>query len=131
MKRIMLLLLGVVAWISANAITLFPHFVDVAGDYEEGTAPKFTQLNIPTGCWRMAPRYYDTIESAEEFLNDTLPFSNYAIERDAKKLPDGTIIITYTSSLEADGLNKDKWSKLYLVQTPGEPLYVGLYEDKI
>lgn len=65
------------------------------------------------------------------FLDDTLPTSNYSILKDKKRLDDGTEILTYTTSLEADGLNKDKYSILYLVQTPDEPLYVGLYEDDI
>lgn len=115
----------------ANAISLFPHFVDTAGDFDDGTPPKFKQLNISTKFWRVSPSFFSDIKNAEMFLDDTLPTSNYSILKDKKRLDDGTEILTYTTSLEADGLNKDKYSILYLVQTPDEPLYVGLYEDDI
>ena len=131
MRKFILTLILTFSFSIANAITLFPHFVDVAGDYEDGTPEKFTQLNIFTIYWRVAPAFYSNIDDADSFLKDTLPFSNYAIEKTVNVLDNGTKIITYTSSLEADGLNKYKWSKLYLIQSPGEPLYVGIAEDKI
>ena len=81
--------------------------------------------------WRVSPFFYSTLKDADDFLSDTLPFSNYIIDKKTKKLDDVTEIVIYSSSLEADGLYKDKWSKLYLVQSPGEPLYVGLYEDEL
>ena len=131
MKKIILTLIMAFSFFSANAITLFPHFVDVAGDYENGACDKFAELNIPIGYWRVSPFFYSNIDDADSFLKDTLPFSSYPIEKTVNVLDNGTKVITYTSSLEADGLNKDKWSKLYLIQSPDEPLYVGLYEDQI
>lgn len=131
MKKFVLALAALIAASAANAITLFPHFVDVAGDYETGTTEKFVKLNIPTSYWRVSPALYEDLKSAEEYLQETLPFSSYSIERSSRNLEDGTVVITYTSSLEADGLNKDKWSRLYLVQSPKGPLYVGLSEDQI
>lgn len=115
----------------ANAITLFPHFVDVAGDYESGTTDKFVELGIPTIHWKESPFFYSNIKDADAFLMDTLPFSSYTIEKETRTLEDGTEIVCYTSSLEADGLYKDKWSKLYLVQSPDGPLYVGICEDQL
>lgn len=131
MKKIALTIMMAVVASAAQAITLFPHFVDVAGDYKDGASPQLTLLNISTDHWREAPSFYKNIKEAEDFLQDTLPFSSYTIDKDTKTLDDGTIIITYTSSLEADGLNKDKWSRLYLVQTPKQPLIVGISEDKL
>ncbi len=116
---------------AAHAITLFPFFGDIAGDFEDGTTEKFVELNIPTICWRASPFWYKDIKSANDFLQEVLPFSSYEILQEEKDLPDGTKIIIYSSSLEADGLNKGKWSKLILVQTPGEQLYAGLYEDQL
>lgn len=121
----------VFSFTTAHAISLFPHFVDVAGDYKTGTTEKFTKLNIPTTLWQVSPFFYKTLKNADSFLKDTLPFSNYTILKEEKKLDDGTEIVIYSTSLEADGLYKDKWSKLILVQTPGEPLYVGLCEDPV
>lgn len=115
----------------ADAISLFPHFVDVAGDFEDGTTDKLVELGIPTIHWRVSPFFFSNIKDADSFLMDTLPFSSYTIEKETKNLEDGTEIICYSTSLEADGLYKDKWSRLYLVQSPDEPLYVGLCEDQL
>lgn len=131
MKKAFLFSIAAFCTLGAQAISLFPHFTDVAGDYSDGTGPKFEALNIPTIHWRGNPFFFSNIKDADSFLQDTLPFSSYVIGRDEKKLDDGTIIICYYTSLEADGLNKDKWSKLYLVQTPGEPLYVGISEPNL
>lgn len=134
MKKIIFTLLLLAVSISSQAISLFPHFVDVAGNYKDGTALKFSELNIPTQHWNVNPYSYKTIAEADEFLKETLPFSNYKIGKDTQTLPDGTIIIKYTASL-ADGVfgideqMAGKNSYLYLIQTPNEPLYVGIYED--
>lgn len=131
MKKIIMTLIMVMSVSLMNAITLFPHFVDVAGDFEDGTTDKFVELSIPTIHWRVSPSFYNNIKEADDFLMDTLPTSSYVIEKETKTLDDGTEIIIYISSLEADGLYKDKWSRLYLIQSTGEPLYVGLYEDQL
>lgn len=135
MRKIILILSSLFLAISSHAITLFPHFVDVAGDYRDGTDPKFSELNLPTKHFRVDPSFYKTISEADEFLTETLPFSNYEIGKDTKTLDDGTKIIKYSSSL-ADGIfgtdesKVGKWSCIYLIQTPNEPLYVGIYEDE-
>lgn len=135
MKKIIFTLLSLFLAISCQAISLFPHFVDVAGNYKEGTTLKFEELNIPTKLWNVNPYFYKTISEADDFLKDTLPFSNYKIEKDTQTLPDGTIIIKYSSSLAEGPLGTDesnlgKFSILYLVQSPEDSLYVGLYEDE-
>lgn len=135
MKKLVFILASLFLTISCQAITLFPHFVDIAGDFKDGTGSKFQELNIPTKHWNVNPYSYKTIKEADDFLQETLPFSSYNIGKDTKTLPDGTVIIIYSASL-ADGVfgtdetMAGKWSYLYLVQTPDEPLYVGIYEDE-
>lgn len=121
--------------VNCNAISLFPHFVDVAGNYKEGSGPIFLELNIPTKNWNVNPSSYKTIKEADDFLQETLPFSSYKIEKESHTLADGTIIIKYSASL-ADGIfgtdetMVGKNSYLYLVQTPDETLYIGCYDDE-
>lgn len=134
MKKFSFVLLGLCVTISCQALSLFPHFVDIAGDYQDGTGPKFLQLNIPTKHWKENPYFYKTISEADEFLKETLPFSNYNIDMDTQTLPDGTKIIKYSASLAEGILGTDetmvgKGSYLYLIQSPDEPLYIGIYED--
>lgn len=131
MKKCILSALMAVTFSIANAYTLFPHFGDVVGDYEDGTPQELIDLNLPTDHYRITPFFFSDLKSADEFLMDTLPFSNYTIDKDQRKLDDGTEIIIYRSSLEADGLNKDKWSELYLVQMPDGKFIVGIAEDSV
>lgn len=135
MKKLVLVAVSLFMALCSHAVSLFPHFVDIAGNYKDGTDLKFSELNIPTQHWNVNPYSYKTISEAEEFLQDTLPFSNYKIGKTTETLPDGTIIIKYSASLADGVLGTDetmagKWSNLYLIQTPGEALYVGIYEDK-
>lgn len=135
MKKLVFMLVSLFMAFSSYAITLFPHFVDITGNYKDGTDLKFSELNIPTKNWNVNPLSYKTISEADEFLQETLPLSTYQIGKETKTLPDGTIIIKYSASL-ADGIfgtdetMLGKWSYLYLVQSPGEPLYVGIFEDE-
>ena len=134
MKRIFILLSVILLTVSAHALSLFPFFGDVVGDYEDGTHPKFVELNLPTNHWRESPFWFKNIKDADEFLMDVLPFSSYQIEKDTKTLPDGTNVIIYSSPksdgvLEADGTARG-WSRLYLIQTPDEPMYVGIYDGE-
>lgn len=134
MKKLIFSLLLMVTAAGAHAISLFPYFVDIAGDFNDGTTAKFSELNIPTSYWRMNPFSFSKISDADSFLKDTLPFSSYQISKDTMTLPDGTLIITYSASssdgvLGPDQTNEGKSSTLYLIQTPDEPLYVGISEN--
>lgn len=134
MKKLVLIAMSMFMAVCSHAISLFPHFVDIAGNYKDGTDLKFSELKLPTQHWNVNPISFKTISEAEEFLQDTLPFSNYQIGKVTETLPDGTKIIKYSASLADGVLGTDetkagKWSYLYLIQTPGEALYVGIYED--
>lgn len=134
MRKIFLILVSLFLTIGAHAITLFPYFVDVAGDYRDGTDPKFTEMNLTTQHFRVNPSFYKTISEAEEFLTETLPFSNYKIGKDTETLADGTKIIKYSSSLSdgtfgTDNTMDGKMSVIYLIQSPDGTLYIGIYED--
>lgn len=131
MKKLILSALLAATFSMANAISLFPHFGDVAGDYEDGTPQELINLNLPTNHYRISPFFFSDIKSADEFLMETLPFSNYQIDKAERKLDDGTEIIIYRTSLEADGLNEDKWSILCLVQMPDGKFIVGIAEDSV
>ena len=136
MKKFGLLIVALFLAMSCQAISLFPFFGDVVGDYQDGTHAKFTQLNIPTQHFREKPFWFSNIADADAFLMDVLPFSSYKIDKDEKTLRDGTKVIKYTAYSEDGVLGKDEvtdsyCSCLYLIQTPNEPLYVGIYEGEM
>lgn len=112
-----------VLYLSANAITLFPFFCDVAGDYSDITPKELTDLNISCRYSRVHPYFYSNLASADSFLQDVVP-SSEPINRD-EKMVGATKIVTYQSPMLDDVV-----SILYLVEIPEKGLYVGYSEDK-
>lgn len=61
MKKIVISLTAMLSMLTANAIPLFPFFVDVAGDYETGTPLPLTELNIQCDYWQK-PSFFSTLK---------------------------------------------------------------------
>ena len=108
---------------SSSAITLFPFFVDVAGDYNDGTPEEFSNLGITTMYYK-SPSFYSSLKEADEFLKEVLPFSNEPISRN-EETRDKVKIVEYTSPML-----DEKVSHIYLVQFPDNKFLVG-YKEQI
>lgn len=121
MKKITFILLSLFLAFSCHALPLFPFFVDLVGNYNDGPVPELKHLVVE--CLSSDKcNYFNTIEEADSFLNDVLPYENYSIVK--KKLQkDGINMEIYTSGLE-DG----RTSVIYLIEMPGDGLYV-LYDE--
>lgn len=121
MKKIGLILVSLFLAISANALPLFPFFVDLVGNYEEGLVPPLQPLEIECLSSYKCNCFY-TIEAADSYLDDVLPYQNYTI---AKKVvqKNGKNIKLYVSLME-----NGKTSILGLVEMPGDGLYV-IYDE--
>lgn len=106
--------------ISCQAIPLFPFFVDLVGNYNEGPVEELKPLEIDCLYSYKCNCFY-SIEAADSYLDDVLPYENYTIvKKDGKK--DGKNMKIYASLLE-----DDKTSILALVELP-EGLYV-VYDE--
>lgn len=124
MKKLVLAILLTVITLTANAVPLFPYFVDVAGDYKDGTPDAMAKVNIICSHWNK-PSWYTSLKAAQDFLNDVLPFSNESITQNSEEV-NGTKVVTYTSPMY-DG---EQTSILYLIEDPIEGFFVG-YTEKI
>lgn len=125
MKKIIFLLVAVALSLSAQAITLFPFFVDVAGDYSEG-APEVLAAEGDTMMYSSQPSFYKSLEEAKVFYEDVMPFSTEKIDILEVPIPEGKGKgIMYVSAME-DGL----FSIIYLYETPDKKFYIGYDEKK-
>lgn len=106
---------------SSSAITLFPFFVDVAGDYNDGTPDELANLGITTMHYK-SPSFYSSLKEADEFLKDVLPFSNETILRN-EETKGKVKIVEYISPMLYE-----KVSHIYLVQFPDKRFLVGYKE---
>lgn len=120
MKRIGFILVSLWLAFSCHAVSLFPHFVDLVGNYKDGLVPEIESLDIDCLYSYKCNCFY-TIEAADSYLDDVLPYSNYTIVKKVNK-KDGKNMKLYASRLE------DGTSILCLVEVPGDGLYV-IYDE--
>lgn len=108
---------------SANAIALFPYFVDVAGNYNDGTPEPLQELKMYCKYWQ-TPKFYSKLKDADSFLNDVMPYSNASITRTESTVGDSIKIVRYDSPM----LN-GQTSTIYLVESPSQGFVIGYIEN--
>lgn len=123
-KTIITLLLAVFSLSTASAISLFPFFIDVSGDYKEGTPEKLVELKVPCMYYCDTPSFYKTMNDAESFLHDALPFSTESISREESALTDKIKMIKYSSSFS----DNEKLSEMYLIEIKDYGFIIGYNE---
>lgn len=116
MKKLFVFLSLLFLTISAKAVSLFPFFGDLVGDYFDGPVPELQPLDIKC-LYSDKCHWFNSIEDADMFLDDVLPYENYSISRE-KIQKDGINMEIYTSPL-TEGI-----SKMCLIEMPGDGLYV-------
>ena len=117
MKRIGFILVAFFITISCKAVSLFPFFVDLAGNYNEGPVAQLQPYEVK--CLNSAKcNDYKSIKDADVFLDDVLPYSNYPIQRNKIKL-NGLNMEVYTSPLL-----DNRTSVICLIELPNDGLYV-------
>lgn len=121
MKRISFILLTLIMTISCQAVPLFPFFVDLVGNYKEGAVDEIKSLEIDCLCSSKCNFFY-TIEAADSYLDDVLPYQNYHIAKKVNQ-KNGKNMKIYVSLLE-----NGKTSILGLVEMPDDGLYV-VYDE--
>lgn len=74
-KKLFGMLFAVVFPLCANATVLFPHFVDIAPNYEDGNLKEFADLGVDCGiCHSTTPGFItSTFTEVENFYKETLP----------------------------------------------------------
>lgn len=116
MKKLFVVIALLFLTVSAKAVSLFPFFGDLVGDYFDGPLQELQPLGIDC-LYSDKSHWFNYIEDADMFLDDVLPYENYSISRE-KVEKDGINMEIYTSPL-TDGI-----SVMRLIEIPGDGLYV-------
>lgn len=121
MKRISFVLVALFMTISCRAVSLFPFFGDLVGDYFDGPVTELVPLGVE--CLHSdKSHWFNSIADADIFLDDVLPYENYSIAR-KKFRKDGINMELYVSPL-LDG----RFSVMCLIELPEKGLYV-IYDE--
>lgn len=123
-KPILLFLLALIS-IAAQAVTLFPYFVDVAGDYQEG-APEVLRDEGENPMYSARPTFFTSLDEAKTFYADTLPFSTETILVRDLPVKDGIRITVYVSPMLDDVM-----SAIFLIEMPDKTFYICYDERKL
>lgn len=121
MKRIGFILVALCLTISCKAVSLFPFFVDLVGNYNDGPVEQLQPYEVEC-LYSDKCSYYTSIKNADTFLDDVLPYSNYSILRKKVKMK-GLDMELYASLLE-----DDRTSVICLIEVPDDGLYV-IYDE--
>ena len=123
MKKLALALAAGLVSLTSQAITLFPFFVDVAGDYQEGAMKEFAEIGAEM-MYSSKPTFYNSLDEAKSFYKETMPFSTEKIILKDLKLEEGKGSVYISPML--DGV----LSIIYLFETPDKVFYIGYDEKK-
>lgn len=125
MKKLILLFSLALISVASHAVTLFPYFVDVAGDYEEGVPAELSGDEMAP-MYFSRPSFYRSIAETKAFYTDVMPFSTEEII--VKDLPekDGMKITAYLSPM-LDGV----MSAIFLIETADNTFYICYDERKL
>ena len=120
MKKLIITLAVAASALIGSAAPLFPFFVDLAGNYKDGTPDELAALGFSSMYWGQSP-FYSTAESAREFLGDVLPSEGITEEN---AVGDTIKVTKYTSTFSDD----EKTSDIQLVTLPDGTFYI-LYNE--
>lgn len=134
-KKLFGILLAAVFLLCANATVLFPHFVDIAPNYEKGNAQELVDLGVDCGMYHSTTLGFmtSTFTEVENFFKDTLPNDVKREERtvtiDKKKYK----LVVYSTLHVADDTIKDHalQSTIYVLQLPNDSFKAVYCEKKV
>lgn len=105
-----LLLLG--SAVSANATVLFPYFVDIAPNYEDGLTEELKAAGVPCGLYHSTKLGFlnSNFTEVEDLFKETLPSD---VERVEQKRGNSMLVV-YTSVNKKDDALNTKTMKSYI-----------------
>lgn len=121
MKRIGFIVLSLFVAMSCKALSLFPFFVDLVGDYNDGVMEQLQPYGVECKSSDKC-HWFSNIKDADVYLDDVLPYSNYSILR--KKVQMKGLNTEVYATLQEDG----NTSVMMLIEVPNDGLYV-IYDE--
>lgn len=120
MKKLIITLAISASTLIGSAAPLFPFFVDLAGNYKDGTPDELAALGFSSMYWGQSP-FYPNEQSAREFLGDVLPSEGIAADNaEAEAIK----VSKYTSTFS----DNEKASEIQLITLPDGAFYI-LYNE--
>ena len=124
-----LLLIG--STVSANATVLFPFFVDIAPNYEEGITKELQAAGVTCGMYHSTKPGFmvSNFTEVEDFFKDTLPSD---VSRSEKKVGK-CLLVVYTSVNPKNDTIKTKAlrSTIYVLRRPDNSFAAGYCEQEV
>ena len=121
MKKIFVFLSVLFVTVCAKAVSLFPFFVDLVGNYNDGPVEQLQPYEVEC-LYSDKCNSYNSIKDADIFLDDVLPYSNYPILRKKIKMRG------LNTELYASPLEDDRTSVICLIELPEDGLYI-IYDE--
>lgn len=132
MKRLIIIAMLLVACVTgASATVLFPHFVDIAPDYEEGSTAELEAAGVECVMYHsLKPGFMaSNFTEVESFYKDTLPSD---VERTERVVGDNTLVIYSSVNKPADTIDTGEFkSVIYVLKRPDNSFVAGYWEQKL
>lgn len=134
-KKLFGVLLAMIFSVCANATVLFPYFVDIAPNYEEGNVKELVDLGVDCGLYHSTKPGFmtSTFTEVENFFKDTLPSDVKREERTVTVGEKKYKLVVYSSLNVADDTIKDHAlkSSIYVLQLPNDSFKAVYCENKV
>lgn len=125
MKKLILLVFLALVSLTSQAVTLFPYFVDVAGDYREGAPAELNDGGMQP-MYSAKPTFYKSLDEAKAFYTDVMPFSTETIIVNDLPEKDGMRVTVYASPMLDNVM-----SAIFLIEMPDKTFYICYDEKKL
>lgn len=133
MKRFLYAMLFMaVSAIGMNATVLFPHFVDIAPNYEDGLTEELRKAGVTCGMYHsIKPGFMaSSFTEVESFFADTLPSD---VTREEKKIGDSLLVIYTSVNTKSDDTIETTplKSTIYVLHRPDNSFVAAYCEEKM
>lgn len=134
-KRLFVNLLAATFTLCADATVLFPNFVDIAPEYEEGNVKELADLGVDCGMYHSTKPGFmaSTFTEVENFFKDTMP-SDVNREERIVKIDEKEYKLVIYSSLNKPNDTIDTGallSTIYVLQLPNDSFKAVYCEKKV
>lgn len=130
-KSVLTLLFITLGFIASNATVLFPHFVDIAPNYEKGDTETLIMNGITNLMYHSTTPGFLTskFSEVESFFEDTLPSD---VTKEEKNTPAGKLLIYYSLHKKDDTIKTpDTRYTIYVLQLPDDAFVAGYAEEEM
>ena len=132
MKRLLSVLVLIIGLaFGAKATVLFPHFVDIAPNYEDGNTRELMAAGVDCTMYHSTTPGFmaSNFDEAEAFFKDTLPSD---VTRTERKIGDAVLVIYTSTNTPDDNIdNDDLISTIYILKRADNSFAAAYCEQRV